>query len=85
MLTTMIAQIIRFARPNIQIYDVPVVDLYQWGRARYLVRAKGGRYKSKTRLSSALDRISERITLASNPKISFGGQLSKNEIHIKLQ
>jgi hypothetical protein len=41
MLTTMIAQIVQFARPNIQIYDVHVVDLYQWVRARYLVGVKG--------------------------------------------
>ena len=31
----------RFARPNIQIYDVHVVDLYQWARARYLAGVKG--------------------------------------------
>jgi hypothetical protein len=34
MLTTMTVQIVRFARPSIQIYDVHVVDLYQWVRAR---------------------------------------------------
>jgi hypothetical protein len=28
---------VRFARPNIQIYDAHVVDLYQWACARYLV------------------------------------------------
>jgi hypothetical protein len=40
MLTTLIAQIVRFARPNIQIYDAHVVDLYQWVCARYLVGVK---------------------------------------------
>lgn len=29
MLTTLTAQVVRFARPNIQIYDTHVVDLYQ--------------------------------------------------------
>ena len=32
--STLIAQIVRFARPNIQIYDAHVVDLYQWVCAR---------------------------------------------------
>ena len=41
-----------------------MVDLYQWVRARYLVWCEGCRNKSKAQLSSALDRISERITLA---------------------
>src|ERR1700751_4539406 len=27
---SLIAQVVRFARPNIQIYDAHVVDLYQW-------------------------------------------------------
>jgi hypothetical protein len=40
MVTTLIAQIIRFARPNIQIYDARVVDLYQWVCARCLVGVK---------------------------------------------
>jgi hypothetical protein len=30
MATTLIAQIVRFAHPSIQIYDARVVDLYQW-------------------------------------------------------
>jgi hypothetical protein len=34
------AQIARFARPNIQIYDARVVDLYEWVCARYLGGAK---------------------------------------------
>jgi hypothetical protein len=34
---TLIAQIVRFARRNIQIYDAQVVDLYQWVCAQYLV------------------------------------------------
>jgi hypothetical protein len=33
----------------------------------------------------ALDRISERITLASNPKVRSGRQLSKNEIILEFQ
>ena len=32
---------VRFARPNIQIHDAHVVDLYQWVSARYLVGIKG--------------------------------------------
>jgi hypothetical protein len=32
---------VRFARPNIQIYDAHVVDLYQGVCARYLVGVKG--------------------------------------------
>ena len=47
MVTTLIAQIIRFARPNIQIYDARVVDLYQWVCARYLVGVKGAETKAK--------------------------------------
>ena len=37
---------VRFARPNIQIYDAPVVDLYQWVCARYLVGVKGTETKA---------------------------------------
>src|SRR6266478_8030804 len=48
MVTTLIAQIIRFARPNIQIYDARVVDLYQWVCARYLVGVK----RAETRQSA---------------------------------
>jgi hypothetical protein len=44
---------VRFARPNIQIYDAHVVDLYQWVCARYLVGVKGAEAKAKR--SSALD------------------------------
>jgi len=36
-----------FARPNIQIYDTHVVDLYQWVCARYLVGVKGAETKAK--------------------------------------
>ena len=61
MVTTLIAQIIRFARPNIQIYDARVVDLYQWVCAQYLRWCEACRNKGKAQLSSALDRISERI------------------------
>ena len=38
---------VRFARPNIQIYDAHVVDLYQWVCARYLVGVKGAETKAK--------------------------------------
>src|SRR5271169_4077182 len=37
---------VRFARPNIQIYDTHVVDLYQWVCARYLVGVKGAETKA---------------------------------------
>jgi hypothetical protein len=47
MLTTMIAQIVRFACPNIQIYDVHVVDLCQRVCARYRVGVKGAETKAK--------------------------------------
>src|SRR6266849_1566990 len=33
--------LVRFARPNIQIYDARVVDLYQWVCARYPVGVEG--------------------------------------------
>ncbi len=89
MMTIVIAQIVRFARPNIQIYDAHVVDLYQWVCARYLVGVKGADTKAKRDLSSALDRISERITLTSNPKVpsrgKSGRQPLKTEIHLKFQ
>lgn len=45
--STPIAQVVRFARPNIQIYDAHVVDLYQWVCARYLVGVKGAETKAK--------------------------------------
>ena len=48
MATTLIAQIVRFARPNIQIYDAHVVDLYQWVCARYLVGVKSAETKAST-------------------------------------
>jgi transposase len=47
MATTLIAQIVQFARPNIQIYDAHVVDLYQRVSARYLVGVKGAETKAK--------------------------------------
>ena len=43
----LIAQIVQFARPNIQIYDAHVVDLYQWICARYLIGMKGAETKAK--------------------------------------
>jgi hypothetical protein len=45
--STPVAQVVRFARPNIQIYDAHVVDLYQWVGARYLVGVKGAETKAK--------------------------------------
>src|SRR6266436_6043223 len=68
---------IRFARPNIQIYDAHVVDLYQWVCARYLVGVKGADTTAKRDLNLALDRISERITLISNPKVRSEAQHRK--------
>src|SRR6266436_9376235 len=69
---------IRFARPNIQIYDAHVVDLYQWVCARYLVSVKVQKQR-QAQLSSALDRISERITLAfqtlSRPEATRGSTI----------
>ena len=38
---------VRFARPNIQIYDAHVADLYQWVCARYLVGVKGAETKAQ--------------------------------------
>src|ERR1700730_14000710 len=38
---------VRFVRPNIQIYDAHVVDLYQWVSAQYLVGVKGAETKAK--------------------------------------
>jgi hypothetical protein len=47
MSTTLIAQVVRFARPNIQIYGAHVVDLYQGVSARYLVDVKNAETKAK--------------------------------------
>jgi hypothetical protein len=47
MVTILIAQIVRLVRPNIQIYDTHVVDLYQWVCARYRVGVKGAETKAK--------------------------------------
>jgi hypothetical protein len=44
MVTTLIAQIVRFAS---QIYDMRAVDLYQWVCARYRVGMKGAETKAK--------------------------------------
>jgi hypothetical protein len=85
MQTTLIAQIVRFARPNIQIHDAHVVGPVPMGLCAVSRWREECRYERKARLNSALDRISERITLASNPKIRSGRQLSKNDIIIKFQ
>jgi hypothetical protein len=72
---------VRFARPNIQIYDAHVVDLHQWVCARYLVGVEGA--ETKAQLSSALERISERITLASKPcpaQTQSASQTSKKDL-----
>jgi hypothetical protein len=45
MVTTLIAQIVRSARRNIQVYDLRVVDLYQRVCARYLVVVKGAKQR----------------------------------------
>jgi hypothetical protein len=55
---------VRFARPNIQIYDAHVVDLGQSAGARYLVGVSSAETKGKAQLCSALDRMSKRIMLA---------------------
>ena len=47
----------RFARPNIQIYDAHVVDLYQWVCARYLA----GAY-----ISGFFERLAERVSVNSH-------------------
>ena len=47
MVTILVAQIIRFARPNIQIYDARVVDLYQRICAQYLVGVERAETKAK--------------------------------------
>jgi hypothetical protein len=67
-LTTLIAQSFPFARPNIQIYDAQVVGLYPWVCALYLVGVKSAETTAKRDLSSALDRISERITTDFQPR-----------------
>ena|ERR1700726_189683 len=77
---------VRFARPNIQIYDAHVVDLYQWGGARYLVGANGAEKNAKrSDSSSAPDRILERITLAFeilfHPEGNPGATIEKRNLH----
>jgi len=74
-----------FARPNIQIYDARIVDLYQWVCARYLVGVKC-RNNGEAQLSSALDRISERITLQTLSRLeSIRGQHLKTNIYLIFQ
>jgi hypothetical protein len=70
-------EIFPFARPNVQIYDAHVVDLYQWVCARYLVGVKGADTKAKRDLNSALDRISEQITTDLQPRGVRGSRLEK--------
>jgi hypothetical protein len=68
---------VRFARPNIQIHDAHVVDLVPMGLCAVSRWCEGCRNKGKAQLSSALDRISERITLAFQTQ-SHPGSTSKN-------
>jgi hypothetical protein len=72
MVITLIAQIVRFARPNTQIYDAQVVDLYQMGQCAVSRWCEGCRSNGKARLSTALDRISERITLVPQAAVRRG-------------
>jgi hypothetical protein len=82
MLDTLTAQIVRFARPNIQNYDAHVVDLYQWV-ARGISFARRVQIQlQKSDFNSALDRISDQVTLTSNPKVCSRGQLSKSTIYL---
>lgn len=78
MQTTLIAQRARFACPNIQIYDAHVSRTVPMGLCPVSRRREECRCERKARLSLALDGISERITLASNPKDRSGA--IKNEI-----
>jgi hypothetical protein len=50
---------VRFIRPNIQIYDAHVVDLYQWVCAQYLVGVKG----AETKFAGAPFRIKPRTLM----------------------
>ena len=84
LLTTLIAQIVRFARPNIQIYDAHVVDLYEWVCARYLLGVKVQIQKQSAiwALHSTELQNGSRWLL---PKVRSGEQLSKGEIHHTFQ
>jgi hypothetical protein len=76
---------VRLARPNIQIYDVHVVDLYQWARARYFRWCGGCRYKSKARFGFGT-RPNFRTDHADfQPKVRSGGQPSKSKNHLIFQ
>jgi hypothetical protein len=82
MVTTLIAQIVRFARPNIQIYDARVVDLYQWVCAQYLVGVKGAETKAKrslARLSTEFQSGSRWLSKPYPAQKQSGGQPSKNK------
>jgi hypothetical protein len=76
MVTTFDRADVRFARPNIQICDAHVVD--------GISLCEGCRNKGKTQLISALDRISERITLAfqslSRPRSNPGSTIEKQKV-----
>ena len=69
---------VRFARPNIQIYYThsrPVPN----GSVRGISLVRRARNKGKAQLSSALDRISERITLAFQTQKQSGGLQSQKQ------
>jgi len=68
---------VRFARPNIQIYDAHVVDLYQRVCARYLVGVKGAETKAKhsyARLSTEFQNgsrsLSKPCPAQNNPEVN---------------
>ena len=88
MVTTLIAQIVRFARPNIQIYDARIVDLYQWVCAQYLVGVKGAETKAKrslARLSTEFQSGSRWLSKPYPAQKKSGDQPSKTRIYIIFQ
>jgi hypothetical protein len=74
----LIAQIVVFVLPNIQIYDTHVVDLYEWVCARYPVGVKVQIQKQAR--SEFCTRVNFRTDHAGfYPKVGSGDQLSKRE------
>src|SRR5260370_22910193 len=72
---------VRFARPNIQIYDAHVVDLYQWVCARHFVGVKGAETKaSAVKLGS---RPNFRKDYASFPNLSRPEAIRGSTIEIR--
>ena len=69
---------VRFARPNIQIYDAHVVDLYQWVCARHFVGVKGAETKaSAVKLGSRPNFRTDHVGFQ-NAQTQSGNQPSKN-------